>query len=450
MVRALTAGGDVQRPRAYRQVKDPETGQWRTARARERRAATDRYRAQASARLWTGEIVKRGAVGSTAHDAEVRLQGLLQRLVDASAPVRKLVDRTVGQAAVEWLEAPERHAVAESSRTVYEWSARRWLTTNPAPPIAGITVRHLEPRDIDAWLLHIAVCSGIPTARTARSVLSAVVRYAVHQGWATVNAVRDATMPTARVVEAARVRRPAPAPSRKPGPGAQLDHHRAFTAGEVARILDAAEATERRRDLDLPDLLAFLAGTGLRLGGVLATLWADLDLDGRSWAPDLGLASDRAWLRTGAFTVARVTGRGVVRVPYGTTKGSERILAVPRWLADVLVLRQMTHPAANAELVFPNPLRLSEPREVSNVTKHVRALLDGVPGDDGLPMVWASSHSFRRTLVTDAHDARVPDRQIAGQTGHRRLAVLQDHYIARIAVSTLAADLQQRAPGSKA
>lgn len=449
MSRALAAGGTVLRPRAYRQVKDLETGQWRKARTRERRAASDRFRAQASARLWTGEVVKRGVIAATADDAEGRLQKMLQALVDASAPVRKVVDRTVGQAAAEWLEAPERHAVADSSRVVYEWSGRRWLTCTPPPLIAGITVRHLEPRDIDAWLLHIAVTSGIPTARTARSVLSAVVRYAIHQGWAVVNPVRDATMPTSRVVEAARGRRVASV-ARKPGPGVQLDHHRAFTAPEVGRVLEAAEATERTCDLDLPDLLAFLAGTGLRLGGALATLWTDLDLDGTGWASGLGLATDRAWLRTGMFTVARVAGRGVVRVAYGTTKASERVLAVPRWLADVLVLRQMTHPAAAASLVFPNPLRLAEPREVSSVTKHVRALLDTVQGDDRLPMMWASSHTFRRTLVTDAHDARVPDRQIAGQTGHRRLAVLQDHYIARLAVSTLAADLQHRAPGSKA
>lgn len=64
---------------------------------------------------------------------------------------------------------------------------------------------------------------------------------------------------------------------------------------------------------------------------------------------------------------------------------------------------------------------------------------------DGRPLAWASSHTFRRTLVTDVHDAHVPDRQIAGQTGHRQIAVVWDRYIARVGVSTVATDLQRSA-----
>jgi integrase len=61
-------------------------------------------------------------------------------------------------------------------------------------------------------------------------------------------------------------------------------------------------------------------------------------------------------------------------------------------------------------------------------------------------MTWASSHTFRRTLVTDAHDAGTPDRHIAGQNGHGRIKVVQDHYIARVPASTVAADLRDLTP----
>ncbi len=72
--------------------------------------------------------------------------------------------------------------------------------------------------------------------------------------------------------------------------------------------------------------------------------------------------------------------------------------------------------------------------------KLVRRLLDGLEGDDGRPMTWASSHTFRRTLVTGMHLDSVPHALIADATGHDDLRVLQEHYVARMRVSTLAAD----------
>jgi integrase len=133
-----------------------------------------------------------------------------------------------------------------------------------------------------------------------------------------------------------------------------------------------------------------------------------------------------------------------VRAEYGATKRGLRRLALPQGPADRLRKRRAGLPGDL--YIFPNPLDRESPREVSCVTKRVRRLLDSTLGDDGHPMTWASSHSFRRTLVTDAHDAGTPDRHIAGQTGHGRIQVLQDHYIARVPASTVAADLRDLAP----
>jgi integrase len=91
--------------------------------------------------------------------------------------------------------------------------------------------------------------------------------------------------------------------------------------------------------------------------------------------------------------------------------------------------------------VCENPPQHGVPREVSRTTKHFRRLFDEVLDDDGQPMVWASSHTFRRTGITTLHEAGVPDRTIVDHSGHRRLQVLQDHYLARRRVSTTAADL---------
>jgi integrase len=182
----------------------------------------------------------------------------------------------------------------------------------------------------------------------------------------------------------------------------------------------------------------------VRVGAALATLWTDVDLDGDGWAAGADLDPQRAWLQTGTHMITRVTGGGLVRAEYGSTKRSLRRLALPQELADRLRKRRADQPGDL--YVFPNPFDRTRPREVSFVTKRVRRLFDSTAGDDGQPMTWASSHSLRRTLVTDAHDAGTPDRHIAGQTGHGRLQVLQDRYIARVPASTVAAHLRDLAP----
>lgn len=444
MAATLFAGAPPKQPRAYRQVRDPETGRWRTAARNDKRTKIDRWRAQASVRLWTGEVVKRDATAKTKDAAERRLVGVLQALLDESNPARQRTDFSVEQVVRLWLEAPERHDVAASSLSVYESSARRWLVPAALPRVAKLKIRQVEPRDVSGWLLTVAATAGIPTARTARSVLSTVFRYAIAQAHASSNPVRDATTPSQRVVEAERARLRVRQPTKRPGPGANLDHSRAFSKAEVERLLEAACSTPERRGDDLVDLLAFLDGTAVRLGAALATLWDDLDLEGDGWAAGTDLDPRRAWFQTGVHTITRVAGVGLVRSEYGSTKRSLRRLALPQDLTERLRERRVRSPLT-AYLV-PNPLDTTQPREVSFVTKRVRRLCDSCVGDDGEPMTWASSHTFRRTLVTDAHDAGAPDRHIAGQTGHGRIKVLQDHYIARVPASTVAADLRDRTP----
>ncbi len=454
MAATLVAGAPPTGVRAQRQWLDPQSQQWKGVRDRNGskvpvpKGARTRWRAQASVRLWTGEVVKRDAKGPTAAVAERRVIDVLQALLDESSPSRPRTDLRVAEVARLWLAAPERHDVAASTLAVYEATATRWLLTDPLPPVAKLRVRELEPRDVSAWLLDVAASSGIPTARTARSVLSAVLRHAIAEGHATVNPVRDATTPSPRVVAAVRTKRGTPTPPRRPGPGARLDHSRAFTASEVQRVLAAAIATPERCDDDLVDLLAFLDGTGVRLGAALATLWTDLDLDGTGWSAGTQLDPRYAWLMTGTHTITRAKGVGVVRSEYGATKRHPRYLALPTDLADRLRKRHAAFPGT--AYVFPNPLHWDMPREVSFVTKRLRRIFDATTGDDGLPMTWAMSHAFRRSLVTDAHDAGIPERHIAGQTGHERIQVLQDHYIARVHSSTLAADLRDAAPRSAA
>lgn len=274
-------------------------------------------------------------------------------------------------------------------------------------------------------------------------MLSSVCKYAIQRDLATFNPTRDASLPDARVVAEVRARRadarPANgAPSRKRGPSAALDPRRGFTAAEQDRVIATARKTPWAVEEDLPDLLVYLVGTGVRLGEALVVEWDDVDLDHTGWAAGAYLPESLAWVRTGTFTASRVPGAGVRRKEHGSTKRGERALALPAWLADVLRARSATR-AGN--VVFGNPLDPSAFRDVSRVTKLVRRLLDSIDGDDGKPLTWASSHTFRRTMVTGFHRALIPDRSIADQTGHDQVQVLQAHYFARLRVSTLAAEL---------
>ena len=257
------------------------------------------------------------------------------------------------------------------------------------------------------------------------------------------NPVRDATTPTQRVVDAERTRRGTTEPTKCPGPSAVLDHRRAFTAGDVMRVLDSAISTQERRDDDRVDLLAFLDGTGVRVGAALATLWTNIDLDGDGWTAGTDLDPRHAWIETGEFTITRVTGAGLVRSAYG-----QRNAAFAGWH-----FRQSSRTGSESdvvqpdtEYVFPDSLQFDQPREVSFVTKRLRRLFDTTVGEDGVLLTWASSHSFRRTLVTDARDAGTPDHHIAGQGGWSRIHVLQGRYIARMKISTLGTDLRNRSP----
>ncbi|WP_374202653.1 tyrosine-type recombinase/integrase [Amycolatopsis sp. GM8] len=47
------------------------------------------------------------------------------------------------------------------------------------------------------------------------------------------------------------------------------------------------------------------------------------------------------------------------------------------------------------------------------------------------PLLWVTSHTFRKTTATALDDADVPTRPIADQVGHARVSMTQDVYLGR-------------------
>jgi integrase len=131
------------------------------------------------------------------------------------------------------------------------------------------------------------------------------------------------------------------------------------------------------RELDLSDLVRFMAGVGCRVGEAIALSWTDV-------STDFMKVTFRA-------TAVRVTGQGLVRQPHGKTDSSARTITVPAQVASIL--RDRYHARdSSATLVFPTVRgRLRDPQNTKRDWRLARERLD--LGDVNL-------HAFRKTVAT--------------------------------------------------
>jgi integrase len=185
-------------------------------------------------------------------------------------------------------------------------------------------------------------------------------------------------------------------------------------------LLTADPAAARQ---DLPDLVAFLLGTGLRIGVACALRPFDVDL--------------AAATLTVTSTVIREQGRGLLIQDAPKTTAGRRTIALSPQTVELL-RRRLTARATPEDdpVVLPSPQnRLRDP---SNTSGDLRQALDRA----GFP--WATSHTFRRTVATRLDEAGLSARQIADHLGHSRPSLTQDVYLGRGAANPLtAAALQQ-------
>lgn len=114
------------------------------------------------------------------------------------------------------------------------------------------------------------------------------------------------TNPTRRQIATKHVR-PAKPMVRKES---DRDTRRALTAAERAHLMATADADHQAQHLDVADLLAYMAGTGVRISEALNQRWNDVNL---------------------AACAVHVRGTKTVT--------SERVLTPPTWLAERLAIR---------------------------------------------------------------------------------------------------------------
>lgn len=335
--------------------------------------------------------------GKTKGQAERKLKRALKERSGSTGDV-VTSETLLRDVATLWL-ADVKHDVANGNKSpgtanAYESVLNRCVL----PGIGELRVREVSVSRVDQFLGAVASSIGVPTAKTARSVVSAIMGYAARYGATDMNPVRDTRLLSN---------------SRKNGP-------RALTREEREQWLRQLEGDNKAVRWGLPDLSRFLMATGVRIGEALALYWEDVDL--ASGAVDI------------KYTIIRLKGEGLVRKSTKTAAG-DRQLPLPSWAAQMLAERWQ---AANEQgepensPVFANvDGGLRDPSNTRRVLREVR----GTKG-----FAWVTSHVFRKTAATVLDDSGLSARQIADQLGHAQPSMTQDVYLGRKLPSRRAAD----------
>ncbi|HET7386157.1 MAG TPA: tyrosine-type recombinase/integrase [Nocardioidaceae bacterium] len=329
--------------------------------------------------------------------------------------------------------------------------ARRWLAELPAdrrastrqtylyaldnyivPTLGALRVREVGTPAVDRALKEISSQAGPGAAKTARSVLSGMLRLAVRHGAISANPVREA------------------APIRTPRKSAV----HALSKDEVDTMTRLLHAHERAVELDIPDLVDFMLATGVRIGEALAVR-SGTNTDGEAL---LDLVHNTVEINA---TIVRIKGKGLTIQAWPKTAAGWRRLALPPYASKIIERRshEPRRPAPGG-VVFGS--LLGHLRDPSNTAGDIREVLDGIgcpkcqgrgwfDSPDGKrarcdagPFSWVTSHVFRKTVATRLDEAGLSARQIADQLGHAHPSITQDVYMGRKVVTAEAATLLDR------
>jgi integrase len=262
---------------------------------------------------------------------------------------------------------------------------------------------------------------GLASAKTVRTILSAVCGLAVRHEALDTNPVRS----TARLKEGKQDRKPVVA----------------MTFDEVEQMWAGLRdyATRKQRDSkgrrigrrgivwhDLADLSEGMMSTGVRIGEVLAIGGEDVTMDDEGYTAVL-ISSH----------LVRVTGEGLVREPGRKGNRPGVLLRVPDWSAPMWRRRKLA--AGDGPVFAASDGGWLDP---SNTINRLRDALQ----DSGF--AWVTSHVWRHTVATLLDEAGLTTTEIADQLGNTP-AVVEKHYRAKRVRNVKAAGALDAAKQSK-
>lgn len=296
---------------------------------------------------------------------------------------------------------------------------RHWADTVVLPALGELRIHECDVAQLDAYFTDLQRRGyAANTRRTLRAIVSGTMRQAVLHKAAPTNPVRELE----RIEE--------PKGKRKAQP-------RGLTVEERRRLLGWLDGTSTEpkvarkqqvaRDADLPDLIRFALGTGLRIGEVCGVRICDLDLDGVPVVSgdDIRLVPIVAV----RGKVYGIRGKGLVRTDTGKTLSALRIIPLPGFVTDRLRARltgeeDPTWPLFAAAGADGRPTF----RWPSNVRRSVRA----VRTEKEVGLGWMTPHTWRRTYATILNDELgLSDRQKADLMGHAKISMMKDAYVHR-------------------
>ena len=315
-----------------------------------------------------------------------------ERAMASSGGVAYSARTTFRDVSVEWFERFEQLVTGNRRSPASAVLYRATLDRHVLPVIGGLRLAELTTVRLDTFLHGVLRDKGHATAKVCRSVVSGVCGLAVRRGALRSNPVRD-------VGDLERGGRA----------GA-----RALTLQECRdwlAILDADPYAVRK---DLPDMVRFLLGTGVRIGEAMGVTWDDVDL-----------AEGVVHIRR---TIIRVRGVGLV-AKVTKSRAGLRSLPIPGWLVAVLAARR---PDGNGSApVFPDAS--GGFRDRNNIERDFRQVRQGTP------FCWVVPHTYRKTVATILDGDGLSARIVADQLGHARISMTQDVYMGRKAVDRVAA-----------
>jgi integrase len=350
------------------------------------------------------------AAGRSKTAAAAAMQDALQdRMGSPKAPLRP--QHTFERASRMWLSKLDAQ-VAEGTRAATTADTyRQRLRSVILPAMGQWRLHECTVPQLDGFFRGLTSTQSPESRKTVRMVVSLILRLAVQH-----EAIRDNPVRHLDPIESS---------PRKP---------RALTREERTRFLgwmggtseDKAEArapaAARRRDL--PDIVTFMLGTGVRIGEALGVRWCDVDLEGVPVVDGDELRAVPIVAITG--NVVRHRGKGLHRHA-GKTEMSLRIVPLPRFVVATLAEREVHGPEIP---IFPAAgskrpgLNWKDPNNMSTYIREARKAAG---------MDWpVTSHTFRKTAATVWHDSGLlTDRQKADLTGHAKISTLTDIYVAR-------------------
>jgi len=357
-----------------------------------------RVRARVSFRDFDGRRRFVTRYGESRAHAERRLREAL-RDRDGSAEMAANADSRISSLATMWLAEVDDSELAAGTERLYRFA----VTSYVLPALGELRLREVTVPAVDRAFRAVRTSHGPGAAKSARSVLSSMLAMAVRHGALATNPVRETSTKRTQ-------RRNAGGP-------------RALTLPEAEQLVTRLAADPEALRLDLPDLVEFMLGTGVRIGEACAV---------RRPSVDLGHA-----VLTIAATVVRVPGRGLVIQEFPKSVAGRRAIGLPAYVVDLLRRRESEERIpANPAVFFPSPSgRLRDP---NNTSGDLRRVLDRAG------FGWVTSHVFRKTVATRLDEAGLSARQIADHLGHNRPSLTQDVYMGRGLASPEAASALQR------